>query len=132
MRAPLPDRQGPKIEATFRNGSLTAISVILGFSLSFLVRWSALPGPWTRFDLLSVALLTLGVVLQIVAVAALLFTSSLDEKLYNRAVGLFLAGLGIVALGTGLAIAGDVLGGGGKEILGRPVQPQSDRRSGPS
>ena len=36
------------IEATFRNGSLTAMSVLVGFSLSFLNRWASLPGAWRR------------------------------------------------------------------------------------
>ncbi len=119
MPDPSPDSRGPRIEATFRNGSLTAISVILGFSLSFLVRWSALPGPWSRLDLLSVALITVGIVLQIVAVAALLFTSSLEERRYNGSVALFLAGLAIVAFGAGSVIAGDILGGAGQGIAGR-------------
>ena len=47
----------PKIEATFRNGSLTAISVVLGFSLSFLNRWAGLPGAWN--PLLSPELISL-------------------------------------------------------------------------
>src|SRR5687767_13565136 len=31
--------EGARIHAEFRNGSLTAISVLVGFSLSFLARW---------------------------------------------------------------------------------------------
>ena len=38
------------IDATFRNGSLTAISVVVGFSLTFLNRWAALPGTWHKSD----------------------------------------------------------------------------------
>ena len=33
-----------RIEPEFRNGSLTAISVIVGFSLSFLSRWAGTRG----------------------------------------------------------------------------------------
>ena len=61
-----------KIEATFRNGSLTAISVVLGFSLSFLNRWAGLPDAWDRADLVAVAAISIGIVFQIVAVALLL------------------------------------------------------------
>ena len=59
------------IEATFRSGSLTAISVLAGFSLSFLNRWAALPGEWHQIDLVAVAFISTGIVLQIVALAEL-------------------------------------------------------------
>ena len=107
-----------RVEATFRNGSLTAISVILGFSLSFLNRWAGLPGNWTRTDAVAVAAISAGIVLQIVAVASLLLVGSLDLRRYNRAVGVFLAGLAFVAAGVALAIGGDVFGYGQNVIRG--------------
>ena len=107
-----------RIEATFRNGSLTAISVILGFSLGFLNRWAGLPGAWTRPDAMAVAAISIGIVLEIVAVASLLLVASLDLRRYNRAVGVFLAGLTFVAAGVALAIGADVLGYGQNVIRG--------------
>ena len=107
-----------RIEATFRNGSLTAISVILGFSLSFLNRWAGLPGTWTRPDAVAVAAISAGIVLEIVAVAFLLLVASLDLRRYNRAVGVFLIGLVFVAAGVALAIGADVLGYGQNVIRG--------------
>ena len=106
-----------RIDATFRNGSLTAISVVLGFSLSFLNRWAALPGPWQRTDLAAVAAISLGIVAQVIAVASLLSTRSLGLAYYHRAVVVFLVGLACVALGVALAIAGDLIGGG-QQVLG--------------
>ena len=44
------------ISPEFRNGSLTAISVIVGFSLSFLSRWAGTPGKWHGADLFAVAM----------------------------------------------------------------------------
>jgi uncharacterized membrane protein YczE len=98
------------IEATFRNGSITAIGVVVGFSLGFLSRWSALPGEWAHSDLVSVALITLGVALQIKSLADLLMVSCLQVKRYNRSIWTFLIGLTLVGLGVILAIFADILG----------------------
>ena len=109
-RAPLPPGQEPAIEATFRNGTLTAISVVLGFSLSFLNRWAGLPGRWDGGDLVAVAAISAGIAFQIAAVASMLSVRSLALKRYDRSVRLFLAGLALVALGVAIAITDDILG----------------------
>ena len=106
------DASEPRMEPTFRNGSLTAISVVLGFSLSFLNRWAALPGTWTRSDLVAVMAISFGILLQIATVALLLQVGSLYLRRYNRAVAIFLLGLAFVAAGVALAIVGDVIGYG--------------------
>ncbi len=108
----------PKIEATFRNGSLTAISVVLGFSLSFLNRWAGLPGAWNRVDLTAVAAIIIGIVFQIVAVALMLPVRSLVLRRYNRAIRVFLVGLVFVAVGVAIAITGDVAGLGQNVLRG--------------
>lgn len=102
--------QAAKIDSTFRNGSLTAIGVVVGFSLGFLSRWAALPGDWSRTDLVSVAAITLGIALQIQALADLLSVKSLILARYNRAVRVFLVGLVLVALGVVAAIFADIMG----------------------
>ena len=109
--------EGEAIDATFRNGSLTAISVVVGFSLSFLTRWAGLSGPWLTVDLVALPAIVLGIVVQITALARLLSIQSLLLRNYNRAVSLFLLGLGFVASGVALAIAGDLLGYG-RRLLG--------------
>ena len=109
--------EGEAIDATFRNGSLTAISVVVGFSLSFLTRWAGLSGPWLTVDLVALPAIVLGIVVQITALARLLSIHSLLLRNYNRAVSLFLLGLGFVASGVALAIAGDLLGYG-RRLLG--------------
>ena len=113
-----PDVAEPKIEATFRNGSLTAISVVLGFSLSFLNRWAGLPGAWTRGDLIAVAAISSGIILQIVAVALMLPVRSLALRRYDRAIGVFLVGLVLVAVGVAIAIVGDIVGLGQNILRG--------------
>ncbi len=102
-----------RIDSTFRNGSLTAIGVVVGFSLGFLSRWAGLPGDWSRSDLLAVFAITIGIVLQIKALADLLSVKSLILSRYNRAIRIFLAGLILVAVGTGAAIFADLMGFGG-------------------
>ena len=108
----------PKIEATFRNGSLTAISVVLGFSLSFLNRWAGLPGAWNRVDLTAVGAISSGIVFQIVAMALMLPVRSLVLRRYNRAIRVFLVGLVFVAVGVAIAITGDVAGLGQNVLRG--------------
>jgi len=111
------DRAPARISAEFRNGSLTAISVLVGFSLSFLSRWAGTPGQWRAPDLLAVALIVVGSALQIWALGSMLFVSSLEAANYRRAIRIFLIGLGVVAIGVALAILGEITGFG-QNILG--------------
>jgi hypothetical protein len=106
----------PTIDATFRNGSLTAIGVVVGFSLGFLSRWASTPGEWARADLVAVAVITLGIALQSKALADLLSRRSLDAGRYDRSVRIFLTGLVLVATGVVLAIFADILGFGGNVL----------------
>ncbi|QRM27191.1 hypothetical protein [Microvirga sp. VF16] len=106
------------VDSTFRNGSIIAIGVVVGFSLGFLSRWSALPGEWMNSDLVSVAVITLGVVLQLKALADLLLVSSLQLKRYNRSIHFFLTGLVLVGLGVVFAVFADLFGFGGIVLKG--------------
>ncbi|MXQ11886.1 hypothetical protein [Microvirga makkahensis] len=106
------------IDATFRNGSLTAIGVVVGFSLGFLSRWAGLPGDWERSDLIAVSAITLGIVLQIKALANLLAVDSLLIAKYNRSVRIFVTGLVLVACGVAAALFADLMGYGGIALRG--------------
>jgi hypothetical protein len=107
-----------KIDSTFRNGSLTAVGVVVGFSLGFLSRWAGLPGTWSNVDLVAVVAITVGIGLQIKALADLLGVASLERSRYERCVRIFLTGLVIVSLGVVLAIFADLLGFGGIALRG--------------
>src|SRR5262249_45377207 len=96
--------------ATFRNGSLTAIGVVVGFSLGFVSNWALLPGIWHVPDITAVAAICIGIALQIWALAGMLSVASLDLATYDRLSRSFLIGLRLVATGVSLAIFGDVLG----------------------
>ena len=94
------DRSQPEqIEAVFRNGSVTVVGVIVGFSLTYLTSWASNPVPWQLHDLVAIVPLATGVVLQLFALSALLNTNSLERPVYDRAVRLFLIGLVLVCVG---------------------------------
>lgn len=107
-----------KIDATFRNGSLTATGIILGFSLNFISLWVSNPNDWSRIDLLPMSFLTVGIAIQVKVFADLLARDSLVAVKYDRARRLFLIGLSIVATGMGIALMNDILGLGSMRMLG--------------
>ncbi|TCA18314.1 hypothetical protein E0H70_33620 [Rhizobium leguminosarum bv. viciae] len=107
-----------KIDATFRNGSLTAAGIILGFSLNFISVWVSNPNDWSRIDILPMLFLTLGIAVQVKVFADLLARDSLIATKYDRSRRLFLIGLGIVAAGMGIALVNDILGLGKMRMLG--------------
>jgi uncharacterized membrane protein len=107
QRPDLPETD--RIEAVFRNGSVTVVGVIVGFSLTFLTSWASNPLPWHIRDLYGIVPLVAGIVFQLVSLAALLRTDSLEGWRYRRAVRQFLAGLALVSVGVAIAIAVDVL-----------------------
>jgi len=114
----MPDKSQTRISPEFRNGSLTAISVIVGFSLSFLSRWAGTPGKWHAGDLFAVALIVAGSAAQIWSLGAMLFVSSMVAANYERAIRIFLIGLALVAVGVAVALLGEIFGMGQGAILG--------------
>jgi len=114
-----PDASAPeRIDATFRNGSLTAIGIVVAFSLGFLSRWGGTPGSWTRSDAFAVVAITIGIALQIKALADLLSVRCLAFVVYRRAIRAFLAGLVLVSVGVAAAIFADLFGYGGIVLRG--------------
>ena len=107
MSDPQPERQ--KIEAVFRNGSVTVVGVLTGFSLTFLTAWAANPLPWQLHDLIGMVPLAAGIVFELVALAALLHPNSLEQVRYDRAVRVFLIGLILVSCGVALVIGVDAI-----------------------
>jgi hypothetical protein len=107
-----------KIDSTFRNGTLTAVGIILGFSLSFISRWVSNPNDWSRIDILPAGFLLVGIVLQVKVVSDLLARDSLLASNYDRSRKLFMIGLIIVAIGMGIALVNDMLGLGKMPVIG--------------
>ena len=102
-----PEPEGQKLEAVFRNGSVTVVGVLTGFSLTFLTAWAANPLPWQLHDLIGMVPLAAGIVFELIALAALLHPNSLERARYDRAVRIFLIGLILVSCGVALVIGVD-------------------------
>ena len=107
-----------KIDATFRNGSVTAVGIILGFSFSMISNWVSNPNDWSRIDILPSALLLAGIVIQVKALADLLARDSLLVVKYDQARRLFMVGVLVLAIGMAVALANDILGLGKMPLLG--------------
>ena len=105
-----------RIDATFRNGSITAVGIILGFSLGFLSQWASNPIAWSKVDIAAAVPIVLGIVLQGKALADLLSVDSLIVRNYDRARSIFLLGLALVAAGVAIAILTDILGLGPRTL----------------
>jgi hypothetical protein len=110
MEADSAEADVERIDSTFRNGSLTAIGVVVGFSLGFLSSWATSDGEWNRVDLVSVLLLLVGIALEIRALAGMLGVRSLILSRYEWLIRLFMVGLMFTAGGVFLAVFGDVMG----------------------
>jgi hypothetical protein len=103
-------KEPERIDSTFRNGSLTAIGVVVGFSLGFLSSWATSDGEWNRVDLVSVCFLLVGISLKIRALAGMLGVRSLILSRYERLIRIFMIGLMFTAAGVFLAVFGDIVG----------------------
>jgi len=96
-RVPLP--------AGYRQGVISAITVLLGFSLLFLRYWNfEADGGWTAASILATLLLALAIVLQLVALWRSLLPRDDDEPVYQVTLRWFLAS--IIALLAGVLLAG--------------------------
>lgn len=93
---------GPPVSDVFRNGSLTAIGIVVGFSLAFFSSWVFDESPWTWWDVPAFLFMGAGVAYQMVALFQLLRPDSVDRPKYLRTIKLFRAGLIIFASGVAL------------------------------
>ncbi len=68
FEAPSPDEQKPSLPAGYRSGIITAITVMLGFSLLFFRSWVfELPGEWTASSVVAAAVLLIATVFELIA-----------------------------------------------------------------
>ena len=101
--APEPPRRPPP--AGYRQGIITAITVLLGFSLAFLRFWGLeASGQWTVRSVLSTVTLVVAVVLQIVALFRSLRIEDDDEREYRKTVRWFIASAAVMLLALLLAM----------------------------
>jgi hypothetical protein len=92
----------------YREGVLTAITVFIAFSLGFLKYWSLeMPGRWTWLGVLAVAPLTIGLLLQLIALFRSLDVRDDAEGRYRQTVRYFLWGVVAVIVGVVVSIVVD-------------------------
>jgi hypothetical protein len=105
----LTPRSPEGISDEHRNGSITAIGVVLGFSLTFLASWARDDDQWEYSDILILLTLASGIAMQMISLRRLLIlprTPGLRHSVtdHNKAAKLFLWGTALVSAGFLLAI----------------------------
>ena len=89
----------------YRQGIITAITVVLGFTLLFLRYWGfELPGPWTHASITAAVLLILSILVQFIALWRSLLLQDDEVNEYNKTLRWFF--FSVVTLLISLAIAG--------------------------
>jgi hypothetical protein len=92
------------LPAGYRQGIITAITVMLGFSLYFLRFWNfEAPGAWTPLSVAAAGLVVLSVLLQLVALWRSLQVADDSEPVYRVTLRWFLAGIAFAVLGVVVA-----------------------------
>lgn len=104
-----------EIPAGYRQGIISAITVLLGFSLLFLRYWTfEAPGTWTAAALGAQALLVISVLVQLWALWRSLQVADNRPAVYARTLRVFMASilLLIVSVAAAAFEATGILGGG--------------------
>jgi hypothetical protein len=102
---PAPERQPRSLPQGYRPGIITAITVLLGFSLTFFRFWGfEASGKWTVRSVISTGTLVVAVVLQIIALFRSLRLEDDDAKEYRKTVRWFIASAVVLLLGLLFAI----------------------------
>lgn len=99
-----PVDHGRGLPVGYRQGIITAITVMLGFSLYFLRFWNfEAPGAWTPMAVIAAGLVVLSVLLHLVALWRSLQIADDSQPVYRRTLQWFLAGIICSVLGVAAA-----------------------------
>ena len=99
-----PERQPHSIPGGYRQGIITAITVLLGFSLAFFRFWGfEASGEWTSGSIVAAGTLVVAVSLQIVALFRSLRLEDNDPNEYRTTVRWFIASAVILLVGLLIA-----------------------------
>ena len=103
-------RQTPAVPDGYRQGLITAITVLLGFSLTFLRFWGfEAPGHWTLLSTVSTGISILAVVLQLVALFRSLRLEDQVATEYQKTVRWFISSAIALLVGLSFAVIESVL-----------------------
>ena len=97
-----------RISETERNGSITALGVLLGFSIAILSEWSNRPGKWEPVGAIPLFLYGSSVALQVLALYRALQIPREIQAQHGRTINLAVIGLAVMFLGFLSTIAIDV------------------------
>ena len=93
------------LPAGYRQGIITAITVLLGFSLAFFRYWGLeAPGQWTTRSVVSSGLVLAAVVLQLIALFRSLRIEDDDVIEYRKTVTWFIGSAAALVLGLVFAV----------------------------
>ena len=102
---PHPKHSRKELPAGYRQGIITAITVILGFSLLFLRFWSfEAEGEWAISSAIAAILLFIAITLQIFSLWRALQVSDDDEIEYGKTLRWFLASTIVLLLSVLIAV----------------------------
>ena len=99
-----------RISDTERSGSITALGVLLGFSITILGDWSNRPGKWEPVGAIPLFLYGSSVALQVVALYRALQVPREIQEDHRRTINLAVIGLVVMFVGFLSTIVIDVLG----------------------
>lgn len=103
--APIAGRRPRTVPEGYRQGLITAITVLLGFSLAFLRFWGfEVPGQWALRSVVSTGTSIVAVGLQLVALFRALRLEDQDEDEYRKTVMWFIASAMALVLGLLFAV----------------------------
>ena len=104
-KVPFPSQQNPCLPGGYRSGIITAITVVLGFSLLFLRSWVfELPGEWTPSGVFAATILVLAIVLELITLWRSLQPEDEAYERYRQTLRWFIGSTALLLLS--LIIAG--------------------------
>ena len=102
---PVVERPRKPLPQGYRQGIITAITVLLGFTLGFFRFWGfESPGHWTLRSFIPATTLVIAVMLEIIALFRALNVADDDEHEYRKTVKWFIASAVVLLAGMLLAL----------------------------
>jgi magnesium-transporting ATPase (P-type) len=99
------ERRRTPLPPGYREGIITAITVLLGFSLAFFRFWGfEAEGQWSFRSVLAAGILTVAVVMQIIALFRSLRIADNNEIEYGKTVGWFVASAVVLLIAVLVAV----------------------------